>query len=472
MSPRLASRITGTPGWWAWTCATSRSSAASAPSAAKWAICGLNAQACAAVASTMSRQNAKTASGSPANRAGNRPGSGSRPTQTREPVDAQRCRNACMKAIAGPLLQRLEAQALRTGVVAHAPLLVFLVLAVVALEELHVRVALEGEDVGRDAVQEPAVVADHEGVAGEFQQRVLERAQGLHVEVVGRLVEQQHVAALQQGLGHVQAAALAAGQGADPLLLVLALEVEAADVGARLDLDAVDVEDVEAGVDPLEHGLVACQRVAALVDVGQVHGRADHDLAGVGLFLAGDHLEERGLAGAVGADDAADRARRHDEAQVVDEQAVAEALGDVLELDHRVAQALARRDEDLVGLVALLVLDRLQLLQARQARLALGAAALGVLPRPLQLLLDRLLAGLLLRLLALEAVFLLHQPLGVVALPRDAAAAVELEDPLGGVVEEVAVMGHRHHGARVALQELLQPLHRLGVEVVGGLVQQ
>src|SRR5690606_37171260 len=60
------------------------------------------------------------------------------------------------------LLERLEPQALWTRVVAKAALLVFLVLAVVALEELHVAVALEGEDVGRDAVEEPAVMADHE----------------------------------------------------------------------------------------------------------------------------------------------------------------------------------------------------------------------------------------------------------------------------------------------------------------------
>src|SRR3546814_13888552 len=85
-----------------------------------------------------------------------------------------------------------------------------------------------------------------------------------------------------------------------------------------------------------------------------------------------------------------------------------------------------------------------------QARLALGAAALGVAARPLEFLLDRLLARLLLRVLALEAVVLLHQPVGVVALPRDAAAAVELQDPFGGVVEEVAVMGHRHPLAGLA----------------------
>src|SRR5690606_27075375 len=117
----------------------------------------------------------------------------------RRPSSSPWC--SMVMAGAGALLERLEAQALGTCVVAEAALLVVLVLAVVALEELHVRVALEGEDVGGDAVQEPAVVGDHEGVAREFEQRVFQRAQGLDVQVVGGFVEQQHVAALQQGLG-------------------------------------------------------------------------------------------------------------------------------------------------------------------------------------------------------------------------------------------------------------------------------
>ncbi len=68
--------------------------------------------------------------------------------------------------------------------------------------------------------------------------------------------------------------------------------------------------------------------------------------------------------------------------------------------------------------------------------------------------------------------FLLLEPGRVVALVRDARAAVELEDPLGGVVEEVAVVGDGDDGAREALQELLEPVDALGVEVVGGLVEQ
>ena len=51
-------------------------------------------------------------------------------------------------------------------------------------------------------------------------------------------------------------------------------------------------------------------------------------------------------------------------------------------------------------------------------------------------------------------------------------AAVEFENPLRHVVQEVPVVGDRHHGARVLLQVLFQPEHALGVEVVGRLVQQ
>ena len=58
------------------------------------------------------------------------------------------------------------------------------------------------------------------------------------------------------------------------------------------------------------------------------------------------HLEERGLAHAVGADDAHDAVARQREGEVVDEHAVAEALAEVVRLEHLGAQARARRDVD------------------------------------------------------------------------------------------------------------------------------
>ena len=49
---------------------------------------------------------------------------------------------------------------------------------------------------------------------------------------------------------------------------------------------------------------------------------------------------------------------------------------------------------------------------------------------------------------------------------------VHLEDPAGHVVEEVAIVRDRHDGSVVVLEGALEPGHGLGVEVVGGLIQQ
>ena len=79
----------------------------------------------------------------------------------------------------------------------------------------------------------------------------------------------------------------------------------------------------------------------------------------------------------------------------------------------------------------------------------------------------RLLAALL-----LEPFLLLRQPGGIIALVGNAAAAVELEDPAGDVVEEIAVVGDDQDRARIALEVAFEPGDGLGVEVIGRLVEQ
>src|SRR4051812_16769752 len=81
-----------------------------------------------------------------------------------------------------------------------------------SLEPRRLRVALEREDVRRDAVEEPAVVRDHDRAPREVEQRVLERTQRVDVEVVRRLVEQEQVASATEELREVDAVALAARQ--------------------------------------------------------------------------------------------------------------------------------------------------------------------------------------------------------------------------------------------------------------------
>ena len=127
-------------------------------------------------------------------------------------------------------------------------------------------------------------------------------------------------------------------------------------------------------------------------------------------------------------------------------------------------------DLDLVELDVAVLGD--QLLVAGQAGLGLGPFALRVGPDPFELGGDRALAALFRALFLSQADLLLLEPARVVPLVGDPLAAVELEDPAGHVVQEVAVVGDGDDCSLVLAQVLLQPGHRLGVQMVGGLVQQ
>ncbi len=107
-----------------------------------------------------------------------------------------------------------------------------------------------------------------------------------------------------------------------------------------------------------------------------------------------------------------------------------------------------------------------------QPGLGLVAPRAGVQPYPLELLVDRPPPRALLLGLGRQPDALLLEPARVVALVRDPAPTVELEDPAGHVVQEVAVVRDRHDRAPIVLQVALQPPNRLRVQVVGRLVEQ
>src|SRR5204862_1824424 len=107
----------------------------------------------------------------------------------------------------------------------------------------------------------------------------------------------------------------------------------------------------------------------------------------------------------------------------------------------------------------------------REPRLALRLPRTRRHADPLELAGERAAARRGLLLLLGEPPLFLLEPRGVVALPRDAGAAVELEDPAGDVVEEVAIVRDGHHRAGIRLEVAREPGDRSGVERVGGLVE-
>src|SRR5207247_8262581 len=165
------------------------------------------------------------------------------------------------------------------------------------------------------------------------------------------------------------------------------------------------------------------------------------------------HPEQRRLALAVRPYDTYDPATGELERDVVDEHAVTVGLGHVVGLDDDVAEAGPRRDSDLERRHALLGGLREERFIVAEARLALGLAGARRHPDPLELALERAPPRHIGLLLLLESPVLLLEPGRVVALPRDAVASVELEDPACDVVEEIQVVGDRDDRPGVLLQK-------------------
>ncbi len=231
-------------------------------------------------------------------------------------------------------------------------------------------------------------------------------------------------------------------------------------------------DEVPAFRDHLPDGLRRVKGVTLLVHIGELDGLPYSDGAGIGLHTSRDHLEKRGLARAVGADDADDAACGQSEGHAVEEKPVAVDLAHPLSLDDDLAQAWSGRDVDFeLFLLFLRVLAQKRFVRVH-ARLGLRLAPLWRHADPLQLALQGLLPLCFALLLVLEPELFLLEPGGVVTLPGDAVAPVELQDPPGHVVKEVAVVGDRDHRAFILLEMTLQPGDRLGVQMIRGLVQE
>src|SRR5690606_33543503 len=80
-----------------------------------------------------------------------------------------------------------------------------------------VAAAVQADGRGGEPVDEVAVVADQDQGAVVVGQQLLELVEGVHVQVVGRLVQHQQVGRPGQGARQQQPVALAAGEAGDRL---------------------------------------------------------------------------------------------------------------------------------------------------------------------------------------------------------------------------------------------------------------
>jgi len=100
------------------------------------------------------------------------------------------------------------------------------VFRIISVEPDDLTLPFKGEDVRRNAVEEPAIMADHQGAAGKIFQGFLQGAHGVDVEVVRRLVQQEDIGPLFQHPRQMNAVSLATGHDTHLFLLVGAGEVD------------------------------------------------------------------------------------------------------------------------------------------------------------------------------------------------------------------------------------------------------
>ena len=118
------------------------------------------------------------------------------------------------------------------------------VLFVVAVVDVHALVP-ELDGLVDGDVEEVAVVRDEDVGVGVVVEIVFEPVAGFEVEVVGGLVEEQEAGLLEQQFGQGDAHLPAAGELFGLALPVFFGEAEAAEDGADLGVEVVDVVDVE-----------------------------------------------------------------------------------------------------------------------------------------------------------------------------------------------------------------------------------
>ena len=199
---------------------------------------------------------------------------------------------------------------------------------------------LELDDALRDTVQEAAVVGDDEVGALGAGQVLLEELHGLEVEVVGRLVEKEHVRGRQDRAGEHRPVLLPAGQLGQRALEIRLLETEAGQrlvhlgdhLVAALVLEPVRERVVPVvkrrGMVPVRHRVLHAPQVAfdcvemgegarrivvdgfrkirrqGLVHGGDPDGGRLQELSGVRLFPPQGDPQEGRLPGPVAADQA------------------------------------------------------------------------------------------------------------------------------------------------------------------------
>ena len=213
----------------------------------------------------------------------------------------------------------------------------------------------QGELVVGDALHQVAVVRDQKQRARPAVEQSLDRRQHVGVQIVARLVEDEHVGLVEQDEHQGKAALLTARKILDRLVEVVARELQPLQKLGGCHGLAVEHRTAPEAPDNLAHAVAAVfhQLVEMLRQDGEPHRFADLHRAGIGCLKPLDRAQQRGLAHAVAADDAVAVTWPDDPIEPVEHRPPVEANRHLLHLHDLLAQARHRHALELDGVAQL-----------------------------------------------------------------------------------------------------------------------
>ena len=317
-------------------------------------------------------------------------------------------------------------------------------------------------------------MADKEYGAAIVFQQFFQQLQRIDIEIVGRLIQHQHIRRLREQASEKQAVAFAAGQRLDRRAGALRRKQKIAEISHHMLALAVNLHPVAARRNGVREAGLFIQLRAHLIEIRDLQARALLHLANIRLFLAQDQLQHRGLARAVRPDQPDLVAAQDSRAEVADDGLVTIVLADVEQFGDDLAGAFARRHIKLH--LSLLLAPRAtlatQFLQSPDATFIAGAARLDTLAYPHFLLREELVELRIFDCFDFQLLPLARLVSAEIAWEGKQASAIQLDDACGYVIEEGTVMGNEQNAALEIAQQPLQPQDGREIEMVGRLVQQ
>ena len=326
------------------------------------------------------------------------------------------------------------------------------------------------------ALHEIAVVRDQKQRAGPSVEQVFHLREHVGVQIVARLVQDEHVRLVKQDEHQRKTTLLPARQVTHRLVKVIASKAEALEQLRRRGLLAVEHHAARIAADDLAHAVASQfhQVIEVLRQHGELHGLADLHTSRTRSERTLDHPQKRGLARAVLADDAEAVTRADNPRHVVEHGLSAEAHRHVGQVDHLLAQARNRHPLELKRVAQWRHVGD-QLAGSVDAKLRLGRARLRPAGKPGELAAQLVLATLLGHLRLTVALDALLDIGGETALERVDRAVVHFPHRKAHLVEEPAVVRDHQKRARpmfpACLQMMRKPSDGAHVEMVGGLVE-